>query len=69
MLNQAIIVALGAYAGLATANTPIDNSVFTNDPLTAVKAAAPLWHFDVKTCFPTAATQVSLNLSLCKLFL
>jgi hypothetical protein len=62
MLSQTILVALGIYAGLATANTPIDNSVFTNDPLTAVKAAAPLWHFDVKTCFPTYATQVSLLL-------
>jgi hypothetical protein len=57
MMSLAIFIALGLSANLVTANTPIDNSVFTNDPLTAVKAAAPLWHFDVKTCFPTAATQ------------
>lgn len=44
-------------ATLAAANTPIDNSVFVNTPLTAVKAAAPLWHFDEKTCFPTVAVQ------------
>ncbi|PBP21743.1 hypothetical protein BUE80_DR007560 [Diplocarpon rosae] len=48
---------LGLGASIASANTPIDNSVFTNDPLSAVKAVAPLWHLDAKTCFPTAATQ------------
>ncbi|KAL2073785.1 hypothetical protein VTL71DRAFT_11111 [Oculimacula yallundae] len=48
----------GALTSKVLANTPIDNSVFVNDPLTAVKAAAPLWHFDTKTCFPTAATQL-----------
>jgi len=59
MLTQAFLVALGLGLGakLVAGNTPLDNSVFTNDPLTAVKAAAPLWHFDVKTCFPTTATQ------------
>ena len=55
MLNLAIFIALGAK--LASANTPIDGSVFANDPLTAVQATAPLWHFDEKTCFPSAATQ------------
>jgi hypothetical protein len=57
MISQALLIALGLGAKLAAANNPIDGSVFTSDPLTAVKAAAPLWHFDVKTCFPTAATQ------------
>jgi hypothetical protein len=57
MMNLAILAALGLGANLVAANTPIDNSVFQNDPLTAVQAAAPLWHFDVKTCFPTAAIQ------------
>lgn len=57
MLNLEALIALGLGASLALANTPIDNSVFVNTPLTAIKAAAPLWHFDVKTCFPTAATQ------------
>jgi hypothetical protein len=57
MMNLAIFIALGMGANLVAANTPIDNSVFTSDPLTAVQAAAPLWHFDEKTCFPTAATQ------------
>jgi len=56
-MSLATFIALGMYASLVAANTPIDNSVFTSDPLTAVKAAAPLWHFDEKTCFPTAATQ------------
>jgi hypothetical protein len=46
------IQTLGLGAKLATANTPIDPSVFTSDPLTAVQVAAPLWHFDEKTCFP-----------------
>lgn len=58
MMNLAIFVAIGMGASLVTANTPINNSVFTDDPLTAVLAAAPLWHFDVKTCFPSAATKV-----------
>lgn len=55
MMN--LLLALGLSASLVNANTPIDNSVFVNSPLTAIQAAAPLWHFDVKTCFPTAATQ------------
>lgn len=44
---------------LVTTNTPIDNSVFVDDPLAAVKAAAPLWYFDSKTCFPSTATQAN----------
>ncbi|CZR65626.1 uncharacterized protein PAC_15526 [Phialocephala subalpina] len=57
MMNLAILITLGILANFVVANTPIDPSVFTSDPLTAVKAAAPLWHFDEKTCFPTAATE------------
>ena len=57
MINSRLALALGFAAILVDANNPIDNSVFANDPLTAVKLAAPLWHFDTKTCFPTAATQ------------
>ncbi|KAH9223774.1 hypothetical protein DL95DRAFT_492946 [Leptodontidium sp. 2 PMI_412] len=58
MLRIFALTALGALTSGVLANTPIDNSVFVNDPFTAVKAAAPLWHFDTKTCFPTAATQL-----------
>jgi hypothetical protein len=57
MLNLPVFLALGLAANLVTANTPIDNSVFTSDPLTAVQAAAPLWHMDEKTCFPSFATE------------
>jgi hypothetical protein len=57
MLNLPVFLALGLAANLATANTPIDDSVFTSDPLTAVQAAAPLWHMDEKTCFPSFATE------------
>ncbi|TVY52721.1 hypothetical protein LCER1_G005411 [Lachnellula cervina] len=57
MISPAIFFALGLGVSLVTANTPIDNSVFTSDPLTAVKSAAPLWHLDLKTCFPSAAVQ------------
>lgn len=57
MLLIPILLALGLSFTLVSANTPIDNSVFTSDPLTAIKAAAPLWHFDTKTCFPTSAVQ------------
>jgi len=56
-MSLAVLIALGLGAQVVTANTPLDNSVFTDDPLTAVEAAAPLWHFDTKTCFPSAATQ------------
>lgn len=58
MLPIFTFAALAALLSRALANTPIDNSVFVNDPVTAVKAAAPLWHFDTKTCFPTAATNL-----------
>ncbi|KAF4628424.1 hypothetical protein G7Y89_g9724 [Cudoniella acicularis] len=57
MINLAVFIAFGLGANLVTANTPIDESVFVNDPLTAVLAAAPLWHFDQKTCFPSSATE------------
>ncbi|KAG4410960.1 hypothetical protein IFR04_015907 [Cadophora malorum] len=57
MLAIFALAALGAFTSAVFANTPIDNSVFVNEPLTAVKSAAPLWHFDTKTCFPTAAVQ------------
>lgn len=59
---------------LVAANTPIPNSVFLNDPLSAVRAAAPLWHMDVKTCFPssavtsTGAQTPSLENDFCGLF-
>ncbi|CZT09287.1 uncharacterized protein RCO7_04104 [Rhynchosporium graminicola] len=57
MFGNYALTALAALTSGVLANTPIDNSVFVNDPLSAVKAAAPLWHFDAMTCFPTAATQ------------
>ncbi|CZT44966.1 uncharacterized protein RSE6_05228 [Rhynchosporium secalis] len=57
MFGNYALAALAALTSGVLANTPIDNSVFVNDPLSAVKAAAPLWHFDAMTCFPTAATQ------------
>ncbi|KUJ18905.1 uncharacterized protein LY89DRAFT_717416 [Mollisia scopiformis] len=57
MMNKAILLALWIGAGMVIANTPIDPSVFVDDPLTAVIAAAPLWHFDEKTCFPSTATE------------
>ena len=57
MFDKRLPFALGIAASLVSANTPIDNSVFATDPLSAVKLAAPLWHFDTKTCFPSAATQ------------
>ncbi|KAG0649982.1 hypothetical protein D0Z07_3753 [Hyphodiscus hymeniophilus] len=57
MKSLITFVALGLGANLVIANTPIDGSVFSSDPLTAIQAAAPLWHFDEDTCFPSAATE------------
>lgn len=38
-----------------TANTPISACLFKSDPLAAAALAAPLWHFDEATCFPSSA--------------
>lgn len=56
MKHFAILLALGFFE-LIHANTPIASPLFVSNPLAAAALAAPLWHFDIKTCFPTAAVQ------------
>ncbi|KAG9233350.1 hypothetical protein BJ875DRAFT_49242 [Amylocarpus encephaloides] len=57
MANFLVFTTPLIIASLVSANTPLPPSLFTTDPLAIVKAAAPLWHFDIKTCFPTTGVQ------------